>query len=220
MAMLDSGVKGLPRQTELAELLHRSKTSSELLEQLEKIPDPTPGLALEICRAFRREGRLHEGQRMLQKSNLLMPSDDESRRLYVQIQGELALCGSHFDDEKAYYSFADAVRSSIDLLGRTDEDTIDLRITYATFLERSSRYSGALAVLMALKVDSKDFLHPWTEIVGQMEERLRDKKVKKRRRERPMPAAHNLIEDDNENVHQSDPHGPSKKRKLMRETDT
>lgn len=73
---------------------------------------------------------------------------------------------------------------------------------------------------MALKVDSKDFLHPWTEIVAQMEGRLRDKKVKKRRRERPMPAAHNLIEDDDENVHQSDPHSPSKKRKLMRETDT
>lgn len=101
MALLDSGVKGLPRQTELAELLHQSKTSSELLEQLVKIPAPTPGLALEICRAFRREGRLYEGQRMLQKSNLLMPSDDESRCLYVQIQGELALCGSQFDDEKA-----------------------------------------------------------------------------------------------------------------------
>lgn len=97
---------------------------------------------------------------------------------------------------------------------------MQLRVTYATFLESSSRYSGALDVLFALKVDCKDLLHPWRECVIQMEERLRDKRAKKRSRERPMPAEHSLIEDDKENMHQSEPHSPSKKRKLTRETGT
>ena len=218
MVLLDSGVDDLPHQTELAELLHHSKTSSELLNKLEKITDPTPSLALEMCRSFRFEGRLRSGMRLLQSSNHPRPCDDHSRRLIVQIQGELALCESHFDDEKACYLFADAVRSSIDLLGRTDEDTIGLRVTFAKFLERSSRYSGALGVLDALKVDSKDLLHPWRELVMQMQERVRNKRAKKRRRERPMPAEHSLIEDDKENMQQSESHSPSKKRKRMRET--
>ena len=46
IALLDSGVDDLPRQTELAELLYQSKTSPELLEELKKITDPTPSLAL------------------------------------------------------------------------------------------------------------------------------------------------------------------------------
>ena len=50
----------------------------------------------------------------------------------------------------------------------------------------------------------------------QIEERLRDKRVKKRSRERPMPAEHSLIEDDKEN----EPYSPSKKRKLTRATGT
>ncbi|KAI4133765.1 MAG: hypothetical protein LQ347_002092 [Umbilicaria vellea] len=220
IALLDSGVDGLSRQAELAELLHHSKTSLELLEKLEKITDPTPSLALERCRAFRREGQLRTGMRLLQKSNLPIPCDDESRRLNVQIQGEIALCESHFDDGKACELFIGAVRSSIDLLGSTDEVTMQLRVTYATFLESSSRYSGALDVLFALKVDSKDLLHPWRECVIQMEERLRDKRAKKRSRERPMPAEHSLIEDDKENMRQSEPHSSSKKRKLTRETGT
>lgn len=220
MALLDSGVDGLPRQAELAELLYHSETSRELLEKLEKITDPTPSLALAICRAFRREGRLRAGMRLLQKPNSPIPHDDESRRLHVHIQGELALCESYFDDGKACKLFADAVRSSIDLLGRTDKATIQLRITYATILESSSRYSGALDVLAALKADSKDWSHRRTEVVMQMEERLRDKRTKKRSRERPMPAGHSLIEDDKENMHQSEPHSPSKKRKLMQETGT
>lgn len=81
IALLDSGVDGLPRQAELAELLHHSKTSLELLQKLKKITDPTPSLALEMCRAFRREGQLRTGMRLLQKSNLPIPRDDESRRL-------------------------------------------------------------------------------------------------------------------------------------------
>ena len=220
IVLLDSGVDELPRQAELAELLRHSETSPELLEKLEKITDPAPSLALERCRAFRCEGRVRTGMRLLQQSNLPVPCDDESRRLNVQIQGEIALCVSHFDDGKACELFAGAVRSSIDLLGPTDKVTIQLRVTYATFLERSSRYSGALDVLFALKVDSKDLLHPWRECVRQMEERLRDKRAKKRSRERPMPAEHSLIEDGKENMHQSEPHSPSKKRKLTRETRT
>ena len=156
--------------------------------------------------------------RLLQKSNPPIPCDDESGRLNVQIQGEIALCESYFDDGKACELFAGAVRSSIDLLGSTDEVTMQLRVTYATFLESSSRYSGALDVLFALKVDSKDLLHPWRERVMQTEERLRAKRTKKRSRERPMPAEHSLIGDDKENRHQSEPHNPSKKRKLTRET--
>ena len=220
IALLDSGVDGLLRQAELAELLHHSKTSPELLEKLEKITDPTPSLALERCRAFRREGRLCSGMRLLQKSNLPIPCDDESRRLNVQIHGEIALCESYFDDGKACELFAGAVRSSIDLLGPTDEVTMQLRVTYATFLESSSRYSGALDVLSALKVDSKDLLHPWRDHVVQMEKRLRDKRAKKRSRERPMLTEHSLIEDDKENIHQSEPHNSSKKRKLTRDTGT
>ena len=216
IALLDSGVDGLPRQAELAELLAYSKTSPELLEKLEKITDPTPSLALERCRAFRREGQYRTGMRLLQKSNLPIPCDDKSRRLNVQIQGEIALCESNFDDRKACELFAGAIRSSIDLLGSTDKVTIQLRVTYATFLESCSRYSGALDVLFALKVDCKDLLHPWREHVMQMEERLRDKRVKKRSRERPMPAEHSPIEDDKEN----EPHSPSKKRKLTRDTRT
>ena len=220
IALLDSGVDYLARQAELVELLHHSKTSPELLKKLEKITDPTPSLALEMCRAFRREGRVRPGMRLLQELNPLTLYDDQSRRLYVQIQGELSLCESHLTDVKACIMFKDVVRSSEDLLGRTDKDTIQLRITYAMFLESSFRYSGALDVLTALKFDCKDSLHPWTERVMQMEERLLVKRVKKRGRERPMPAEQTLAEDDKENIPQSEPHSPSKKRKLMREIGT
>lgn len=215
IALLDSGVDGLPHQAELAELLHQSKTSPELLKKLKKITDPTPSLALEMCRAFRLEGNLSTGMRLLRELDPLTPCDDQSRRLYVKIQGELALCESHNNFEKAYKLYTDAVRSSIHLLGRTDEDTIRLRVTFAGFLERFLRYSGALDVLAALKVDSKDLLHPWGNLVVQMEERLRYERVKKRHRERPMPAEQTLTEDDKENIPQSEPYSPSKKRKLV-----
>ncbi|KAI1158517.1 hypothetical protein F5B18DRAFT_84663 [Nemania serpens] len=220
MALLDSGVDELPRQAELAELLRYSMTSPELLEKLEGIVDPIPSLALERCRAFRREGRIRAGMRLLQKSNLPIPCDDENRRLNVQIQGEIALCESNFDDGKACGLFAAAVRSSIDLLGSIDKVTIQLRVNFATFLESSSRYSGALDVLSALKTDSEDLLHPWRERVTQMEERLRDKRAKKRSRERPMPAEHSLVVDDKENIPLTELHGPSKKRKLKLELET
>ncbi|KAI1125839.1 hypothetical protein F5Y10DRAFT_246236 [Nemania abortiva] len=167
IALLDSGVEGLSHQAELAELLHYSGTSPGLLDKLRKITDPTPSLALEICRAFRREGEPYTGMCLLRKSNLPIPCDDESRRLNVRIQGEIALCESNYDDGKACQLFAGAIRSSIDLLGSTDIVTIQLRVTYATFLERSFRYSGALDVLFSLKVDSKDLLHPWRECVIQ-----------------------------------------------------
>lgn len=210
MALLDSGVDELPRQIELAELLRQSKTSSELLKRLEKITDPTSFLALEMCRAFRREGRFRTGLRLLQQSNLPIPCDDQSRRLYVKIQGELALCESNLSDVKACYLFADAIRSSIDLLGRTDKTTLQFRFDFATFLESSSRYSGALDELVALKADSKDLSHSWREFIIQMEKRLRDKRIKKRRRERLMPAEQTLTEDDKENILQSEPHSPPK----------
>ena len=149
-----------------------------------------------MCRAFRRDGRSQRGARLLQQTTLPIPCGDQSRRLYVHIQCELALCESNFDDVKACDLFEAAVRSSINLLGRTDKTTIQLRLDFATFLESSSRYSGALNVLLALRVESKDSLHPWREFITQMEERLRYKKVKKRRRERPMLAEQNLTEDD------------------------
>ncbi|KAJ8133061.1 hypothetical protein O1611_g559 [Lasiodiplodia mahajangana] len=220
IALLDSGVDGLPRQLELADLLQHSKSSPELLKKLEKIADPPPSLALGICRAFRRGGRPDSGMCWLQKPNLPIPCDDETRRLNVRIQGEIALCQSYSNDEKACRLYADAVRSSIDLLGSTDELTIGLRVEYASFLESSWRYSGALDVLRALKLDCKDLLHPWKERIPQMEKQLRYKRVKKRWFERPMPEEHRLIEDDKENMRQSEPCSPSKKRKLMLESRT
>lgn len=220
IAVLDSGVDGPLRQEELSELLHWSKTSPELLRKLEKITNPTPSLALEMCRAFRREGQPSTGMRLLQQSSLPVACDDKSSRLCVQTQGELALCESNCDDDKACDLFEGAVLSSIKLLGRTDMETIRLRVTFAEFLESSSRYTGALDVLSTLTVDCEGLLHPWTEVVKQMEERLRIKRVKKRRRERPMPTKQTLTEDNKENVPQSGPHSQSKKRKLMRESGT
>ncbi|KAI0097684.1 hypothetical protein GGR51DRAFT_540313 [Nemania sp. FL0031] len=214
IALLDSGVDGLPRQVELADLLQHSKSSRELLEKLERITDPLPSLALGICQAFRRERRPSSGMRLLQKSNPPIPCDDETWRLNVRIQGEIALCQSYSDEGKAYELYRGAIRSSIDLLGSTDEDTIRLRVEYALFLENSRRYSGALDVLFALKTDCKDLLHPWREQIVQMEKQLRYKRAKKRSRERPMPEEHKLIEDDKENMRQSEPPSPSKKRKL------
>lgn len=216
-ALLDSGVNNPPRQAELAELLHYSETSPELLEKLEEITDPTPSLALEMCRAFRCQGLVRDGMRFLQELNPLVPCDDQSRRLYVQIKSELARCETRLTVEKACIMYKDAVQSSKDLLGQTDNDTIQLQITYAMFLETSLRYSGALDILTALKVDCKDSLHPWTDCVKQMEERLRIKRVKYRRRERLMPALQALTEDNKENISQSKPLSPPKKRKLMRE---
>ena len=220
IVLLDSGVDELERQKELAELLNQSDSSLELMKKLRQIPDPIPCLALEICRVFREGGRYSEGQRLLQKSNLPTPCDDQSRRLCVQIQSEIAVCESYLDDSKACPMFADAIRSSIDLLGRTDEDTIQLRVDFAEFLDRSSRYSGALDILSALKDDTKDLLHPWRNRVIQMEEQLRYQKTRKWPRERPMPAEQTMIEGDKENVHQNEPRSPSKKRKLTQEIET
>lgn len=220
MALLDSGVDGLPRQAELVKLLRCSKITSELLAKLEKITDPMPSLALEMCRAFRRQGRNHAGMRLLRESHLPTPVDDESRRLIVEIQGEIALCESDYDDIKACGLFADAIRSSIDLLGSADKVTVQLRVNCALFLESSFRYSGALDVLSALKAESGDSLHPWKEYLTQTEERLRYKRIKKRRYEKPMPGERSLVEEDEENTHRSEPHGPSKKRKLAQEPNT
>ena len=227
IGLLDLGVDDLPRQAELAELLRKSATSSELLEKLQKIIDPTASLALQICRAFRQEGRHRCGMELLQKADLPIPCDDESRRLYVNMQREIAICESYVDDTKACQLYADALRSSIDLLGRAKTYTINLRILFVTFLERSSRYSGALDVLEALDVEAlnveapdvgrKDRLRQWKVHV---EERLRVKRVKKRRHERPMPAEQTLIEDDKENMHQSELYSSSKKQKLMQEAST
>ena len=214
MAFLDSGVDGLPRQQELAKLLRRSKATPELVKKLEQIPNPEPCLAVEMCQVFRRERRFDEGKRLLQELNPLIPCDDQSRRLYVHVQSELALCEWELNNLKGYTMFKDVVRCSMELLGRTDEYTIQLRVTFAENLEWSSHYSGALDVLVALKADSKDLLHPWSELVMQMEKRLRDNIVKKRRRDRPMPVEQTLIEDNKENIPQSEPHSLSKKRKL------
>ena len=170
-----------------------------------------------MCRAFRLKGRYSEGRRLLQNYDLPIPRDDQSRCLNVQFQRELALCESYLDDCKACPMFADAVRSIIDLLGKIDNDTIQVRVNFAEFLGRSSRYSGALAVLLALNVDTKGVSHPWRVCVKQMEEGLNDKRVKKRKRERPMPAEQTLTEDDKENIHESGPHSSFKKRRLMQE---
>ncbi|KAI0877237.1 hypothetical protein GGS24DRAFT_448585 [Hypoxylon argillaceum] len=218
ITLLDSGVDGLPHQVELAELLSFSDTSAELIEKLEKIRDPIPSLALKMCQAFRCEGRHEIGMRLLQKSNLPIPCDDESRRLNVKIQAEIARCVARFDHIKACRLFAGAVRSSIDLLGSTDEVTIYHRVTYVEFLEDCSWYSSALDVLFVLKADCKDLLHPWREHTMEMEKRLRYKRIKKRHRERPMPEELRLIEDDKENIRQSEPCTPSKKQKLTQES--
>ncbi|MCJ1309553.1 hypothetical protein MMC25_003213, partial [Agyrium rufum] len=220
MVFLDSGVVELPRQEELAKLLHQSETSSELLEKLRKIPDPIPCLALEICRAFRYEGRHREGRDLLQKLNLPIPCNDHSRRLYVQLKREFALCEIRIDPENACRMFANTIRSGIDLLGRTNEDIIQLRLNFAEFLETSSRYSGAVDVVSGLKINTKDLAHIWWKRLGLIDKRLRYQGTKKRRFERPMPAEQTLIEDDKENMHQSKPHSPCKKRKLTPEIGT
>lgn len=219
MALIDSGVDRLPRQTELAELLRQSKTSTELLRKLEEISDPTPFLALEIGRAFRREGRPLAGKRLLQNFGIPIPCDDESRRLHIRIRGELALCESFLDGPKACNLFPDVLRSSIDMLGRTDEDTLQLHIMYAMVLERYSRYSSALDILAALNMDRAESLHPWTKLVLRMEERLRDKSAKRSSCVRPTRAKRCLTEDDKENIYRSESDGASKKPKLMQEID-
>ncbi|KAI1189016.1 hypothetical protein F5B17DRAFT_393204 [Nemania serpens] len=238
MALLDSGVDGPPRQAELAELLRPSASSLELVRKLEKITDPIPSLALEISRAYGEQGWNHAAKILLQKTNLPIPCDVKSRRLIVNFQCEIARCESYINGDKACGLFTRAIRSSIDLLGPTHIATAQVRVHYMHFLERTSRYSGALDVLSALKADSEDLLRLQKERFMQMEARLRWKKAKRRHRERPMPVELSLVEDDKEhrerptpvepslaeddkeNVHQSELHSPSRKRKFCEEPGT
>jgi hypothetical protein len=212
--LLDSGVDELARQAELVALLRQSEITLELLKRLEAIADPTPSLAIIRCQAFRSLRLTESGMRLLQKCNPPTPCDDESRRLYVRIQGEIALCTSKCNYDKAFELFAGAIRSSRDLLGPTHKTTTLLLLDYADFLEDSWHFSGALDVLCALKLDSEDLSQSLREHILQEVKRLRHRRAKNRRRERPMPVGHSLIEDDKENMHQSEPHSPCKKRKF------
>jgi hypothetical protein len=152
--------------------------------------------------------------RLLQKCNLPIPCDDESRRLNVRIQDEIALCMSKCHYEKSFELFAGAIRSSRDLLGPADKTTVQLHLTYANVLENSWRFSGALNVLRALKLDSEDMSPSLREHIILEVKQLRHRRAKNRRHERPMPAGHSIIEDDKENMHQSEPRSPSKERRL------
>ena len=66
LALLNSDFDGPSRQAELAELLHKSIATEELVKKLEKITDPTSSLALEMCKVFRRGWQHESGMRLLQ----------------------------------------------------------------------------------------------------------------------------------------------------------
>jgi hypothetical protein len=119
--------------------------------------------------------------------------------------------------ERSFELFAGAIRSSRDLLGPADKTTVQLHLTYANVLENSWRFSGALDVLRALKLDSEDMSPSLREHIIQEVKQLRHRRAKNRRHERPMPAGHSLIEDDKENMHQNEPRSPSKERRLCGE---
>ena len=116
---------------------------------------------------------------------------------------------------KACIMYKDAAQSSIDLLGRGDKYTIRLQMDYATYLEESSRYSGALDVIAALKLNSKDSLGLWRDRILQSEGRLRYRRATQRHRERSMPVEQASIEDNKENVPESEQNSTLKKRKLI-----
>ena len=234
MVFLNSDLTELSRQEELAEILDQSKTSRELLDKLKEITAPTPRLALAICQAYRRGRRIGAGLRLLQNSDLPIPCDDQSRRLYVQLKHELAYCQTHVNRSKAWPMYADAVQSSIDLLGKTHKQTTRVRCGFAGELEVAFLYSGALDVLSALKADNKDFLDPWKQFVPQMEARILDKMAKQGKRKRPpwiekdeenircllrgqSKGSGNdpMTEEDKENIPRGELHRLSKRRKLI-----
>ncbi|RMD44351.1 hypothetical protein DV735_g810, partial [Chaetothyriales sp. CBS 134920] len=154
------------RQAELAKLLRPSASSPTLLKKLERISHPIPALALEICALFRLEGKQHIGKLLLPAYNLPRPCDDESRLLFVRIKTELAFCAyASLDNTGSFLQtserFTDAIQSSIALLGRTSNRTIELRARFAKALSRFSLHSDALEVLNALNIDCEGVSHSW-----------------------------------------------------------
>ncbi|OAL29733.1 hypothetical protein AYO20_09117 [Fonsecaea nubica] len=216
LALLQRGVNDLKSQTELAELLRESDTSSDLLDRLETIRSPIPSLVLEMCRACRREGRFARGWCLLEKCCPPAPRDEQTKRLYVELKAECAKCEPYHGRSvgKISNAYADAISASVNLLGRTDELTIKLRVDFASFLERADRVPDALKEIEALKADYNDLSEVYRAGITKREARLRGIEAEKRKHEETMPAEETSKEDDKENSVQSETHSPpSKKQK-------
>ncbi|KIW76976.1 hypothetical protein Z517_09420 [Fonsecaea pedrosoi CBS 271.37] len=212
LALLNRGVDDLKSQTELAVLLRESDTSSELVEKLETIRSPIPSLVLEMCRACRRQGQDERGRRLLKKCRPAAPRDEQTKRLYVELKAEYAKCDRFGDLTKVSNAYADAISASVNLIGRTDELTINLRLDFASFLERRERVPDALKEVEALKVDYNDLSEVYRAMITKREARLRDSGAEKRKHEETMPAEETSKEDDKENNVQSETHSPPSKK--------